>query len=70
MTNVDIAIIGGGMVGLTLAAALEDSDLRIAIIEGNAPNTDFDTLPDLRVSALSRASESILKNIGAWNGIL
>lgn len=70
MTNVDIAIIGGGMVGLTLAAALAESDLRIAIIEGKMPEPELDTLPDLRVSALSRASERILKNVGAWDGIL
>ena len=35
MQNVDIAIIGGGMVGLTLAAALADTELRVAVIEGN-----------------------------------
>ncbi|OEE88821.1 FAD-dependent 2-octaprenylphenol hydroxylase [Enterovibrio norvegicus FF-162] len=70
MTNVDIAIIGGGMVGLTLAAALADSDLRIAIIEGKEPEPELNARPDLRVSALSRASENILKNIGAWEGIL
>ncbi|MDD1782936.1 FAD-dependent 2-octaprenylphenol hydroxylase [Enterovibrio sp. ZSDZ35] len=70
MTNVDIAIVGGGMVGLTLAAALADSDLRIAVIEGREPETELNTLPDVRVSALSRASERILKNVGAWDGIV
>ena len=34
MQSVDIAIIGGGMVGLALAAAFKDSDLRVAVIEG------------------------------------
>ncbi|ATF08798.1 FAD-dependent 2-octaprenylphenol hydroxylase [Candidatus Enterovibrio altilux] len=70
MINMDIAIVGGGMVGLTLAAALKSSNLRIAIIEGNAPDSRFNILPDLRVSALNRAGENILKNIGAWNGVL
>ena len=33
MQSVDIAIVGGGMVGLALAAAFKDSELRIAVIE-------------------------------------
>ncbi|MFD2178684.1 FAD-dependent 2-octaprenylphenol hydroxylase [Veronia pacifica] len=69
MTNVDIAISGGGMVGLTLAAALADSDLRIAIIEGHEPSATMPEQHDLRVSALSRASERILRSVDAWSGI-
>ena len=69
MQNVDVAIIGGGMVGLTLAAALADTELRIAVIEGQLPDPELAALPDIRVSALSRASERILRNVGAWNGI-
>lgn len=69
MQSVDIAIIGGGMVGLTLATALRETDLRIAIIEGREPSNELDLLPDVRVSALSRASENILRNLGAWAGI-
>ncbi|MDR9825102.1 FAD-dependent 2-octaprenylphenol hydroxylase [Vibrio sp. FNV 38] len=69
MQSVDIAIVGGGMVGLTLAAALKDTDLRIAIIEGHEPDSIFAPLPDVRVSALSRSSENILTHIGAWQGI-
>ena len=33
MQHVDIAIVGGGIVGLTLATALKDSELNIAIID-------------------------------------
>lgn len=69
MQSFDIAIVGGGMVGLTLAAALKESDLRIAIIEGFEPKQELEELPDVRVSALSRASEQILRNVGAWQGI-
>ena len=69
MQSVDIAIIGGGMVGLALAAALKDSDLRVAVIEGAVPNDTLNELPDVRVSALSRSSETILRNLGAWQGI-
>ncbi|MGR5153821.1 FAD-dependent 2-octaprenylphenol hydroxylase [Photobacterium swingsii] len=69
MQSVDIAIIGGGMVGLTLAAALADTELRVAVIEGKLPEPELADLPDVRVSALSRASERILRGVGAWSGI-
>lgn len=70
MQSVDIAIIGGGMVGLTVAAALENSGLRIAVIESKLPDTELADLPDVRVSAISRASENILEHVGAWQGIV
>lgn len=70
MQSVDIAIVGGGMVGLALAAALEETDLRIAVIESKSPDTELNALPDVRVSALSRSSETLLRNIGAWQGIM
>ena len=69
MQSVDVAIIGGGMVGLTLAAALADTELRVAVIEGKLPEPELSDLPDVRVSALSRASERILRNVGVWPGI-
>ncbi|GHA56986.1 FAD-dependent 2-octaprenylphenol hydroxylase [Photobacterium aphoticum] len=69
MQSVDVAIIGGGMVGLALAAALSETELRVAVIEGHQPDPTLATLPDLRVSALSRASERILRRVGAWPGI-
>lgn len=70
MQSVDIAIVGGGMVGLALAAAFKDSDLRIAVIEGKLPHEGLSELPDVRVSALSRSSEIMLTNLGAWRGIM
>jgi len=70
MQSVDIAIIGGGMVGLTVAAALENSGLRIAVIESQLPEEELASLPDIRVSAISRASENILNNVGGWQGVL
>ncbi len=69
MQSVDIAIVGGGMVGLALAAAFKDTDLRIAVIESQEPKEELAELPDVRVSALSRSSENILRNLGAWQGI-
>ncbi|CAK4069536.1 oxidoreductase [Vibrio variabilis] len=70
MQSVDIAIVGGGMVGLALAAAFKETELRIAVIESREPDEQLADLPDVRVSALSRSSENILRNLGAWPGIL
>lgn len=65
----DVAICGGGMVGATLAALLlaEPSlrDLRIALIEAHVPSPPDDEV-NIRVSAVSRASQRILTRAGAW----
>ena len=70
MQNVDVVIVGGGMVGLGLAAALKNSALTIAIVEGQLPDTQLGEAPDNRVSALSLASQRILQGVGAWDGIV
>ena len=69
MQNVDVVIVGGGMVGLGLAAALKGSALKVAVIEGQLPEPALDEAPDNRVSALSLASQRLLQQVGAWRGI-
>lgn len=69
MQSFDITIVGGGMVGLALAASFSESQLRVAVIEGHTPDEVLGSAPDTRVSALSRASETLLKNLKAWPGI-
>jgi 2-polyprenylphenol 6-hydroxylase len=66
----DVLIVGGGMVGTTLACALKDSGLKIGLIEA-APPADVragDPM-DLRVSAVTRASQQIFTALGAWEGM-
>ncbi|MFT5721531.1 MAG: 2-octaprenyl-3-methyl-6-methoxy-1,4-benzoquinol hydroxylase [Motiliproteus sp.] len=66
----DIAIVGAGMVGATLACALADSGLKVLLLEARAPLPFSAEQPhDLRVSALSPASQRVLENIGAWAGV-
>lgn len=66
----DVVIVGGGMVGGALACALADSDLSVAVVEQERPPAFSPEQPhDLRVSALSVASENILRHLGAWEGI-
>jgi 2-polyprenylphenol 6-hydroxylase len=63
----DVVIIGGGMVGATLAALLGDSVLRVAVVEPAPPQCDWpEDSVDLRVSALTAASQRILDAVGAW----
>ena len=75
---IDVLIVGGGLVGLTLVNALRGSRLSVRLIDGQSP-------PQLsaraagscqghalvagvspRVSAINLASEALLKRIGAW----
>ena len=69
----DIIIVGAGMVGATLACGLaeEAGQLSIAVIDANSPNFDWDKDSyDMRVSAITRASQTIFKNIGVWEKIV
>lgn len=67
----DLLIVGGGMVGATIAAALGNTDLKIAVVEQQYPDPFHpDSEHDLRVSALSIASEQIFKTLGVWDGIV
>lgn len=68
MKSADIAIIGGGMVGLALAGLLAKADCKIAIVEKSEPLFDPNITAN-RVSAINFASESMLKQIGAWQQI-
>lgn len=67
----DVVIVGGGMVGAGCAALLatELPLLRIALLEPRPVATPAGEL-DLRVSALSRASQRLLVRVGAWDTVL
>ncbi len=67
----DVLIVGGGMVGAAVACALGDSDLKVALIEQAMPDAfSADQAHDLRVSALSIASQQILATVGAWDAVI
>lgn len=64
MQQFDLIIVGGGLAGASLALALRNTRLRIALVETKAPQ-----LPegwDARIYAISPANARFLESIGAW----
>lgn len=66
----DILIIGGGLVGACLAGLLATertlASLRIGLIEAQLPSQPPAGDIDIRVSAISRASQAVLRQAGGW----
>jgi len=69
----DVVIIGGGMVGTCLAALMAREEAlsgwQVALVDPAPPRRPDEQSLDLRVSALSRASERILTAARAWDAI-
>lgn len=67
MSHYDIIIVGGGMVGLAFAAKLKGSDLNIAVVDPKPVQIEFpEGNYDFRVSAITRASENVFREVNAW----
>jgi 2-octaprenyl-6-methoxyphenol hydroxylase len=64
----DIAIIGGGLVGASLAVALAGSPLRVLLIEAAAPPVSSPSW-DERCIALNDASRRIFSGFGVWDAM-
>lgn len=70
MSKFDVAVIGGGMVGAAIAIGFAKQGRQVAIVEGAAPKPFAPEQPlDIRVSAISEHSVSILDSLGAWQAI-
>ncbi|NNJ93002.1 MAG: 2-octaprenyl-6-methoxyphenyl hydroxylase [Gammaproteobacteria bacterium] len=63
----DVIIVGGGMVGASLAHALSGHGLSIAVIESYSLNTTSQPSYDDRAIALSYGSKRILDALGLWS---
>ncbi len=61
----DLIIVGAGLAGASLAAALQSSRYRIAVIEGRAPAPAQEGW-DTRIYAISPANVAFLDGIGVW----
>jgi 2-octaprenyl-6-methoxyphenol hydroxylase len=65
----DIAIVGGGMVGASLVAALAPLGLKLALIEAVPHDSSSQPSFDERTTALSNGSRRILETLGVWPGV-
>ncbi len=69
--NFEVIIVGGGIVGATTACALAQGGVKVALLDMFNPTRQWtDDSVDLRVSALTKASENILTSLGVWDGML
>lgn len=64
----DVVIIGGGLVGASLAAALKSSGLSLALVEGQSSPTAVPDAQDwdARIYAVTPGNARFLEECGAW----
>ena len=65
----DVAIVGGGLVGTSLALGLGRAGFHCALVEAGAPVGPRPDAWDSRIYAVSPASQSFLESIGVWQEI-
>ncbi len=64
----DVAVVGGGLVGSSLVAALDGSGLQVALVDATSQSPLHEAIGDwdVRVFAISPGSERFLTSIDAW----
>ncbi len=67
MVQHDVIIIGGGIVGATLACLLGDAGIATVVVEARMPEQP--ATPEPRAFAISRASERIFRSASVWDKI-
>ncbi len=68
-SHYDVVIIGGGLVGASLACVLGEQNISVAVIEAYPLNTQQQPCYDDRTVALSWGSRQILESMGLWSAI-
>ncbi|MBK4714650.1 MULTISPECIES: 3-demethoxyubiquinol 3-hydroxylase [Tenebrionibacter/Tenebrionicola group] len=68
--SIEVAVVGSGMVGGAVALGLAQRGFRVVVVEHDAPCAfNAASPPDVRVSAISRASVDLLKSLGVWQQV-
>ena len=62
----DVLIVGGGLVGSTLAHALAQASISTVLLEERGPGGLAQPSFDDRVTALANGSQRILQGLGIW----
>jgi len=64
----DVAVVGGGIVGLSAAIAMRQRDFSVAVIDAGALIANIQ-VPDLRVYAINQASQALFTRLGIWKNL-
>ncbi|HET7314540.1 2-octaprenyl-6-methoxyphenyl hydroxylase [Salinisphaera sp.] len=67
--NYDIAVVGGGLAGASLACALSDTGLSIALIEAVAFDAPADENMKARTTALAWGTRAMFDELGLWSAM-
>ena len=65
----DILIVGAGLIGTSLAVALQGQGIRIKILEHHLPSTTLATSVDAKPLTLSYGSYQILRTLDIWDDV-
>jgi len=68
-TDCDVLIIGGGLVGASLACALQNSGQSVQIVEAHPLESEVQPSYDDRTVALSWGSRCIFEGMGVWQAM-
>jgi ubiquinone biosynthesis UbiH/UbiF/VisC/COQ6 family hydroxylase len=70
MASLHVAVVGGGLVGITTALALGQQGYRVTLLDRQRPRAVQGALGlDIRNVALSPSSQSLLDEVGIWGGL-
>ena len=69
-SSYDIVIVGGGMIGTSLALALEPLGLRVAVVEAVARKESQQPSFDDRSTALSRSTQRMFEAMNLWEAVV
>lgn len=68
-TRIDVAVVGGGVVGSACALALAALGLQVALVEAVEPPRWQPQRPDLRVYAFAADNAALLEDLGVWRDV-
>ncbi|WP_254055071.1 UbiH/UbiF/VisC/COQ6 family ubiquinone biosynthesis hydroxylase [Kiloniella sp. EL199] len=67
--SVEVLVVGGGLVGLTLGVALAGAGMDVAVVDREEPSDQKATPFDGRSSAIALGSQRVFDQVGLWDGM-
>ncbi len=69
VVTTEVVILGGGLAGLSMAAALATAGVPVVCIDQDSPDRQADGAFDIRTTAIAYASMRVLEGAGVWRHI-